>query len=293
MSTISGVSSSSDPWAAMKAQRQAKIFAKADANSDGSVDKTELTSMLNDISKKTGVSIGGDAADTLSKMDGNGDGKLSSDELSKGMQSLMPPPSTMDFAQTRSADAASGSNSERTGSQDDLFAKIDTNGDGTIDKTEAKVLSDKIKADTGQDSSDMFAKLDKDGDGKLTQAEFAAGKPTDSVQGASSKGTKGTKGPDGPAGPPPVAAATQAKPNPAPAQAPPTTRSTPTRTAPCRRWSDWSGLSKTQSARAKAAAQTATQTAAPVPAAQAPAKPRQAPTRPATRPATTSQNSPS
>jgi Ca2+-binding EF-hand superfamily protein len=198
MSTISGVSSSSDPWAAMKAQhaqRQAKMFAKVDANSDGGVDQAELKTMLSEVSRKTGVSIDGNVADTFTKMDSNTDGKLSSDELAKGLKSLMqPPPSTMDFAQARSADGPKGSK----GSQDDLFAKIDTNGDGSIDKTESQVLTDKVKAETGKDTSDMFGKLDKDGDGKLTKAEFDAGKPKDGVQGAG-----GNKGPGGPDGPPP------------------------------------------------------------------------------------------
>jgi Ca2+-binding EF-hand superfamily protein len=196
MSTISGVSSSSgssDPWAALKAQRsqmQAKMFAKVDTDSSGSVDKAELKTMLSEVSQKTGTSIGSDTEATFTKMDSNADGKLSSDEMDKGMQSLMPPPSTMDFAQSRGAASASGSG----GSQEDLFAKIDTNGDGSIDQAESTVLSDKIKAETGKDTSDMFAKLDKDGDGKLTKTEFDAGKP---------QGTDGAKGPGGPGGPPP------------------------------------------------------------------------------------------
>ena len=72
MSTISGVSGSSNAWAAVSAQRaqhQAKMFAKVDTDSSGSVDQTELKTMLSDISKKTGVNIGGDAADTFSKME--------------------------------------------------------------------------------------------------------------------------------------------------------------------------------------------------------------------------------
>jgi Ca2+-binding EF-hand superfamily protein len=197
MSTISGVNSSSstsDPWAALKAQRsqmQAKMFAKVDTDSSGSVDKAELKTMLSEVSQKTGTSIGSDTEATFTKMDSNADGNLSSDELGKGMQSLMPPPSTMDFAQSRSADGASGS----AGSQDDLFAKIDTNGDGSVDKAELQTLTDKVKSDTGNDTTDMFAKLDKDSDGKLTQAEFGAGKP---------QGTDSAKGPGGAGGPPPA-----------------------------------------------------------------------------------------
>lgn len=199
MSTISGVSGSSNPWAALKnqhSQMQAKMFAKVDTDSSGGVDQAELQTMLSDISQKTGVSIDGSAADTFTKMDSDADGKLSSDELDQGMQSLMPPPpSTMDFAQSRSAGGSGGS-------QDDLFAKIDTNSDGALDQTELKTLTDKIKADTGEDTSEMFAQLDTDSDGKLTQAEFDAGRPQGGPQGASgAQGSEKAGGPPPPGGP--------------------------------------------------------------------------------------------
>ena len=100
MSSISGVSGLSNAWATANTQRnqmQAKMFAKVDADSSGSVDQTELSSMLSDISPKTGVTL--DAKKLFSSMDSNSDGSLSSDELAQGMQSVMPPPpSTMDFA---------------------------------------------------------------------------------------------------------------------------------------------------------------------------------------------------
>ncbi len=198
MSSINGVSGTGNPWAALNTQRQARMFAKADSDGSGSVDKAELSTVLSKISEKTGVSLDGNIDDTFSKMDSNGDGSLSSDELAQGMQSLMPPPpSTMDFAQGR-GDASGGDKS------DDLFAKIDTNGDGSIDKTEMAAFTDKMKkAHADKDASgttnasgsdDFFSKLDTDGDGKLTQAEFDAGRPEKSTHG----------GPNGPDGPPPA-----------------------------------------------------------------------------------------
>lgn len=136
MSSINGVSSSSNPWAALKTHRsemQAKMMAKVDTDSSGSVDQAELQTMLSDISQKTGMRIDSNGADTFSKMDSNADGTLSSDEVDKGMHNLMPaPPSTMDFAQSRSTDSTGGS----AGSQDDLFAKVDTNGDGALTQAE-------------------------------------------------------------------------------------------------------------------------------------------------------------
>jgi Ca2+-binding EF-hand superfamily protein len=195
MSTISGVSGASNPWATLNAQRsqhQAKMFAKVDADSSGGVDQTELSTMLADISKKTGVSLG-DSKELFTKMDSNSDGSLSSDELGQGMKDLMPPPpSTMDFAQSRSTGGSGGN-------QDDLFSKVDTNSDGSVDADELKVLTDKIKSDTGQDVSTQFSKLDTDGDSKLSQTEFEAGRPQPP---GGTNGTQSAQGTGGPKGPP-------------------------------------------------------------------------------------------
>jgi Ca2+-binding EF-hand superfamily protein len=172
MSTISGVSGSSNVWSALNTQRtphQAKMFAKVDTDGSGGVDQAELSTLVSDISGKTGVSLG-DSKALLTQMDTNSDGSLSSDELAQGMKDLLPPSTTMEFAQTR------GMGGPGPGS-DDLFEKVDTDGDGSISQDELQVLNDKIKADTGKDTSQDFSKLDTDGDGKLSQAEFDAGRP--------------------------------------------------------------------------------------------------------------------
>ena len=194
MSSISGVSGSSNAWAAVSAQRaqhQAKMFAKVDTDSSGGVDQTELSSMLSDVASKTGASLG-DSQELFTKMDSNADGSLSSDELDKGMKDLMPPPSTMDFAQSR---GMGGSN----GSQDDLFSKVDTDSDGAVSQDELQVLTDKIKSESGQDVSQDFSLLDADGSGSLSQAEFDAGRPQPP---AGAQGPQGAQGPGGPGGPP-------------------------------------------------------------------------------------------
>jgi Ca2+-binding EF-hand superfamily protein len=200
MSTISGVSGSSNAWAAVNTQRsqhQAKMFAKVDTDGSGGVDQTELGTMLSNISEKTGVSLG-DAKELFTQMDSNSDGSLSSDELDAGMKALMPPPpSTMEFAQSRGMGGSEGS-------QDDLFAKVDTDGDGSVSKDELQVLADKMKSDTGQDMVQDFSKLDTDGDGKLTQAEFEAGRPQPPEGAQSAQAGEGPKGPPpagGPGGP--------------------------------------------------------------------------------------------
>lgn len=183
MSSISGISSASSAWSGMSTMRghrppggmdPAKMFAKVDADGSGGVDKSELQSLLDDVTQKTGVSNSTSTDELFSQIDSNGDGNLSQDELGEGMKSIMPPPpSTMDFAQSRS------------GSGDDLFGKLDTDGSGAVSQEELQALLDKVASDHGTDSasassgSDMFAKLDTDGNGSLSQAEFKAGRPQD------------------------------------------------------------------------------------------------------------------
>ena len=194
MSSISGVSSSSNAWANANTQRsqmQAKMFSRVDSDSSGGVDKAELETLFADISKKTGTTL--DSKALFSTMDSNSDGSLSSDELSTGMKSAMPPPSTMEFAQSRT---------RSTSKTDDLFSKVDANADGSVDETEMTAFTDKMKTETGRDSPTTFAKLDADSDGKLTQAEFDAGRPQGGPQGAGhAAGVQGAGGPPPPGGP--------------------------------------------------------------------------------------------
>ena len=218
MSTISGVSSSGDAWANMKAQRsqmQAKMFAKVDTDSSGGIDKTELQNLIDDVAKKTGVANSTSTDDLFSKMDSNGDGSLSKDELGKGMKDILPPPSTMDFAQSRTSDTNS-TNSKGDGDGDDLFGKIDTDGNGSVSKEELQSLVAKMAADSNTDSTssasttsasdDLFAKLDANGDGSLSKTELDAGRSEGAHAAKGSHGPQGAGGPP-PGGPPPAGGA--------------------------------------------------------------------------------------
>jgi hypothetical protein len=153
MSTISGVSSSSNAWAALNTQRnqhQAKMFAKVDSDGSGTVDQAELSTMLSDISAKTGTSLG-DSKELFTKMDSNADGSLSSDELAQGMKDVLPPPSTMDFAQTKGAQepdgppppegpggasGAAGGGAAASSSTSTSYDPLDINQDGTVSEME-------------------------------------------------------------------------------------------------------------------------------------------------------------
>jgi Ca2+-binding EF-hand superfamily protein len=175
MTTIGAIGGASAAWsnmAASRARMQDKMFEKVDADGSGGIDTSELQGLLDDVAEKTGVDAGSDATALLSQLDSNGDGSLGSEELAEGMRSILPPPSTMDFAQAR----ASGS--------DDLFSKVDADGDGSISEDELQDLVEKIGTHRAGPSApadatdDAFSRLDSDGDGSLSQAEFDAGRPS-------------------------------------------------------------------------------------------------------------------
>ena len=180
MTTISSVSSAWSSASVQRASRPAptpeRLLSKIDADGNGGVSDTELQGLLDDVAKISGVSSQTRAADLVKRYDSNGDGNLNADELGKTMQSVLPPPpSTMAFAQSR-GDSATGQ------AGDDLFGKVDSDGDGAVSKTELQALLEAMSggtaSQTGVSSDDVFSQLDADGDGSLTQAEFDAGRPS-------------------------------------------------------------------------------------------------------------------
>ena len=186
MTSISSVSSSYQTQQLQAMPRHGKgqdhLFQKADTDGSGGVDSTELQTMLDHVAKKTGVSLDVSGQDVLKQADANSDGTLDSTELKTAMESVLPPPSTMDFAQSRSA-----SGNGQAG--DDLFGKVDADGSGGVSATELQAMLDAMNGQNGATSSssstdssstatDMLKQLDTDGNGSLSQAEFDAGRPS-------------------------------------------------------------------------------------------------------------------
>ena len=173
---ISGINGSSHGSAAAsnaRSQHQANMFTKTDADGNGSVNISELSTMLSKISKTTGTQMGG-ASEMISKMDSDGDGSLSGPEMGEGMRSFKPPaPSTMEFAQSR----GSGSSAGGGGPGEAPLNKADINSDGSLDAGERKTLTEEMSSQTGEDVTEMLATLDSDGDGNRFMAEFEAGRP--------------------------------------------------------------------------------------------------------------------
>lgn len=196
MSTISGLGGANRSWQiaeggqSRKAEHEARVFAKVDSDGSGSVDATELASML----EHTGQS--GDSAELLKKMDGDGDGSLSSDELSQGMRDLMPPPaSTLDFAQSRGAANDDG----------DAFAKLDADGDGQLSRAEFEAgrsqrpaggmpppAASSGSSSTGTSSTATdYDPLDVNQDGTVSQIERLAGELKELAKSGSEDGAQG------------------------------------------------------------------------------------------------------
>lgn len=210
MTSLSTVSSASSGWSNAMPPRPPgggrlaeRLFSQFDADNSGSVDSTELQNLLSDVSQKTGLNTSStSASDLLSASDSNGDGSLSASELGDALKSVLPPPpSTLDFVQSRSSAGSASSATTATGQAgDDLFSQLDTNGDSSVSQDELQSLLDQMASDQGNSSSalnaaDVISQLDTNGDGSLSASELDAARP---------KGQEGPPPGDMPPPPPPL-----------------------------------------------------------------------------------------
>lgn len=160
---ISGIQGNTNISSDMMLQMREKMFTKTDANGDGQIDKTEMEAFASQMAERTGREV--DSEDIFQQGDTDGDGVLSRDEF----MALRPPgPKNMNK-----------SSEEMQQMQAELFASIDQNGDGGIDKAEMKNFASKMAPRTGQpdDTEELFVVGDTNGDGILSEEEFIAMKP--------------------------------------------------------------------------------------------------------------------
>jgi len=184
VSNYTSYTSTSGTQNARSQQLQKQLFARLDSNSDGAVDQDELKSALSqksddgllvNLSKQFG-DLDSDASGSLSAeemtamapppppndqapntdladalisaLDTDGDGAISSDELSNGLTSA-------------------GSNQ--------IFSALDKNKDGTVSQDELTASLTPPPPPPQQTSSDeLFSQLDADGDGSISETELSS-----------------------------------------------------------------------------------------------------------------------
>lgn len=147
---ISGISSAvSDTTQLSMQQMRENRFAKMDANGDGKIDKSELSSFFDEMAQKTGKSM--DVDKIFAEVDTNNDGYISKEE---------------DVAQEAKMQQM----------HKDPFTQMDVNGDGQVDKSEFSSFLDEMAKRTGNSINvdELFASIDTNGDGVISKDENAA-----------------------------------------------------------------------------------------------------------------------
>ena len=125
------------------AQDPAALFAHYDANKDGSLDLSEITSAA-------GPSAATDPSQTLAAWDTNGDGTVSQQEFTDGFNLIK----------------------QATG----IIAQYDTAGKGYFDQADLQAAIDSDPtSNNGTSASDLMKFWDSNGDGKVTVPEVLAG----------------------------------------------------------------------------------------------------------------------
>ncbi|MBI2472390.1 MAG: EF-hand domain-containing protein [Planctomycetes bacterium] len=168
---VSGINSTGGYMGIMNTQtmqqRRDELFNKIDSSGDGSLDKTEFSAFAQKLAEKSGNTL--NAEDVFSTYDADGDGALSKDEVDSFMKDNAPPPPSSGIG---GYTAVKNTRSKQQ-HQDDLFNKIDSSGDGGIDKSEFESFAEKISERTGNsiDAEEVFSTYDEDGDGSLSKDE--------------------------------------------------------------------------------------------------------------------------
>lgn len=155
-----------------------QMFTKMDQDGDGVISKSECETTANDMSQKTGLSITADQMMSIFDLDQDGSITQSeqteaSPEWEKHMASLMEEAGMRPMGPPPPPPEGGG---ELSGLMDKIFAAMDTDGDGTISKTEYEAAMEEL--------------------GGQSDSAAASSTATDSSTSASTSGTSTTASTD-------------------------------------------------------------------------------------------------
>jgi len=200
MSSIDGISGSIigsiRSQSSESRQDPAEKFKELDSDGSGGLDKTELSSLAQELSKMIGKTL--DVDSSITSYDANEDGELSREEMASLVKDTLgaPPEMGQDASNLSSASGSEDNlqtllnlleemNQQRGGMQGappagpppdpaEKFAELDTDANGTLSQDELDAMATDFAADTGQtiDMTDAISSYDTDGDGELNQDEM-------------------------------------------------------------------------------------------------------------------------
>ncbi len=160
---INGIGSCNSYMTCMQAMRArpdpADMFNKVDSDGSGGVSQSELETLVEDLSGKTGNEI--DTADALSTYDTDGDGELGEAELRSFMEANMKPPQGM-------------MGMGRGRGPGGFFDEMDSDSSSGISQSELDTWAEAMSEKTGNsiDTTDAVSAYDTDGDGELSNDEL-------------------------------------------------------------------------------------------------------------------------
>ena len=186
MSSISGISSNSSISSILQnmQSKATEKFKELDTDSNGGLDKTELSTMAKELSKMTGKTINVD--DAMKTYDANGDGKLSQDEADTMVQKTIGSPSSTGAQAMKAYQANSGNDDQMSmllkmlGKTSDSSSTSSTSSTSSSGNDQFSALLDMLNNTTDSSSTSnsmpnsdaMFKQLDSDGNGSLNQSEL-------------------------------------------------------------------------------------------------------------------------
>lgn len=169
-------------------------FKQMDADGSGSLSKTELETVLTDITSKTGATLSVD--DSITTYDADNDASLSMAEMDSLMRDVMeqygPPSSGATMEQAIGAYQESSESDplaallQQLGTRElkgapppnpkEQFDELDTNEDGSVSQEELGVLAEKMESMTGSsfDAEAAIKEYDTSGNGSLDMDEMDA-----------------------------------------------------------------------------------------------------------------------